>query len=293
MQIEYISFSAHVDYNQNKQFIKSVMPDNIILVHGEKTNMRRLKEGLEMDMRRNLWSTTHLPNIQTPEVGQKVVIPFRRIVVAEVVGSTAVTVLNSLSSAIASSSSSSAMQTAQQQPSSLPSDVIMPLPESLLLVTEHFSSKVVSVNDLPHFSSCKFSNIIQRIIIPVPKSSAKMLFPTATGGESSSISVLCSYMEDVFDVIEPMVDRVGIVLHKIVSVSLGYDSKTPTGRTSAVNSSVSDDNTPNHIAIEWNSSPISDTVADSAAGIIMQMLSTPNVLRCSLAATVGIKRASV
>lgn len=42
-QIEHISFSAHVDYTQNKSFIKSVLPDYIVLVHGERTQMRRLK----------------------------------------------------------------------------------------------------------------------------------------------------------------------------------------------------------------------------------------------------------
>lgn len=33
-QVEYISFSAHVDYNDNKMFIKKILPDHIILVHG-------------------------------------------------------------------------------------------------------------------------------------------------------------------------------------------------------------------------------------------------------------------
>ncbi|KAJ1409054.1 beta-lactamase-like protein [Ochromonadaceae sp. CCMP2298] len=43
IQVEHISFSAHVDYSENKTFIKAVQPDYIILVHGEKNNMKRLK----------------------------------------------------------------------------------------------------------------------------------------------------------------------------------------------------------------------------------------------------------
>ena len=41
--IEHISFAAHVDFSQNSAFIRSVVPDNIILVHGEKNGMSRLK----------------------------------------------------------------------------------------------------------------------------------------------------------------------------------------------------------------------------------------------------------
>ena len=67
-QIEYISFSAHVDYSENLTFIKAVQPDNIILVHGEKTGMKRLKDELEREIRRN-WSSVHKLPIAMPENG--------------------------------------------------------------------------------------------------------------------------------------------------------------------------------------------------------------------------------
>ncbi|CAN0042796.1 unnamed protein product, partial [Scytosiphon promiscuus] len=46
-EVEYISFSAHVDFVQNKGFIDGVQPANVILVHGEETGMLRLKTELE------------------------------------------------------------------------------------------------------------------------------------------------------------------------------------------------------------------------------------------------------
>ncbi|RYY74655.1 hypothetical protein EON63_19570 [archaeon] len=49
--IEHISFSAHVDYAQNKQFIKSVCPDYLVLVHGEANQMKRLKDALEHEIK--------------------------------------------------------------------------------------------------------------------------------------------------------------------------------------------------------------------------------------------------
>ncbi|PIN06906.1 mRNA cleavage and polyadenylation factor II complex, BRR5 (CPSF subunit) [Handroanthus impetiginosus] len=46
MQVHYISFSAHADYNQTSTFLKELMPPNIILVHGEANDMGRLKQKL-------------------------------------------------------------------------------------------------------------------------------------------------------------------------------------------------------------------------------------------------------
>ena len=46
MQVHYISFSAHADFAQTSTFLKELMPPNIILVHGEANEMRRLKQKL-------------------------------------------------------------------------------------------------------------------------------------------------------------------------------------------------------------------------------------------------------
>ncbi|GMM35853.1 cleavage polyadenylation factor subunit [Saccharomycopsis crataegensis] len=46
LSVDEISFAAHVDYEQNSQFIDLVSPKNIILVHGEINPMGRLKSAL-------------------------------------------------------------------------------------------------------------------------------------------------------------------------------------------------------------------------------------------------------
>ncbi|EJK73612.1 hypothetical protein THAOC_04754 [Thalassiosira oceanica] len=46
--VDYVSFSAHVDFVQNRDFITNVNPRNIILVHGAKEEMGRLKGALMM-----------------------------------------------------------------------------------------------------------------------------------------------------------------------------------------------------------------------------------------------------
>jgi Cft2 family RNA processing exonuclease len=53
--IEYVTFSAHVDYTQNVSFMRSVMPGSIVLVHGEEKKMKQLKLQLEKDIRSSSW----------------------------------------------------------------------------------------------------------------------------------------------------------------------------------------------------------------------------------------------
>lgn len=43
MSVEYISFSAHVDYTDTQDYIQLLQPPNIILVHGDSNEMGKLK----------------------------------------------------------------------------------------------------------------------------------------------------------------------------------------------------------------------------------------------------------
>lgn len=49
--VDYVSFSAHVDFVQNRGFITRVDPKHIILVHGQKDEMGRLKSALLLQQR--------------------------------------------------------------------------------------------------------------------------------------------------------------------------------------------------------------------------------------------------
>ncbi|CAG8745367.1 19679_t:CDS:2, partial [Racocetra fulgida] len=47
MSVDYISFSAHVDYIQNSKFIDEIKAPHVVLVHGESNSMARLKAALQ------------------------------------------------------------------------------------------------------------------------------------------------------------------------------------------------------------------------------------------------------
>jgi cleavage and polyadenylation specificity factor subunit 3 len=42
LSVEYISFSAHADYSHTAEYIKMLQPPNIILVHGDANEMKKL-----------------------------------------------------------------------------------------------------------------------------------------------------------------------------------------------------------------------------------------------------------
>ena len=46
MSVAYISFSAHADYTQTSQFVQALDPPHVVLVHGEATEMQRLRGAL-------------------------------------------------------------------------------------------------------------------------------------------------------------------------------------------------------------------------------------------------------
>ena len=46
MSVDNVSFSAHADYAQTQEFVDTVQPKNVILVHGEANEMGRLKQAL-------------------------------------------------------------------------------------------------------------------------------------------------------------------------------------------------------------------------------------------------------
>ena len=108
-----------MDFVGNLSFIKSVRPSNIVLVHGEKTNMHKLKQRLDQEIRSH-WPGVHydLPlaaptatpghvdtaasagmhrvRVVTPANGQDVVIQFPKRLKADAVGQAGAAIVQAL-----------------------------------------------------------------------------------------------------------------------------------------------------------------------------------------------------
>ena len=256
--------------------------------------MRKLKSGLEAEMKRG-WSTTHKPSIATPENGVQVKLRFRKNIVADVLGSVADKIMQS----VATKSESDKL-----------------LPADTLLITEHFSSKVVAGNELSQLSSFRFCNIWQRQVVPIPRG---FIFPTSAGlaPEEKDLQLLelaASYLEEVFDHVEVVMaddadqltgkrakeepkggddlgqsrsassDHKKLVVEEVVSLYLGKGASAVPYASADSSASCS------HVLVEWRASPLADTIADSTVGILLQLFSTTSQLRLHQLASTSSSR---
>ncbi|KAI8319624.1 Metallo-hydrolase/oxidoreductase [Martensiomyces pterosporus] len=70
MSVNYISFSAHVDYTQNSEFIDEIRAPHLVLVHGEQNAMMRLRSAISDKYQGSDYNVKiHAPkNIETVEL---------------------------------------------------------------------------------------------------------------------------------------------------------------------------------------------------------------------------------
>ncbi|GAA5983299.1 hypothetical protein JCM10908_000230 [Rhodotorula pacifica] len=128
LSVDYISFSAHVDYTQNSKFIDEVMPSHLILVHGEVNNMSRLRSALKTKFAERKNDV----QIYTPRNVETVRLKFRGERMAKALGSLALTAPTPAT------------------------------PVSGLLVSKDFSYTLLSPADLREFTGLSTSVILQR-----------------------------------------------------------------------------------------------------------------------------------
>uniref|UniRef100_A0A2K6MJV7 Cleavage and polyadenylation specific factor 3 n=1 Tax=Rhinopithecus bieti TaxID=61621 RepID=A0A2K6MJV7_RHIBE len=83
MSVDYISFSAHTDYQQTSEFIRALKPPHVILVHGEQNEMARLKAALIREYEDN--DEVHI-EVHNPRNTEAVTLNFRGEKLAKVKG---------------------------------------------------------------------------------------------------------------------------------------------------------------------------------------------------------------
>mmetsp|Transcript_46369 Transcript_46369/g.112419 ORF Transcript_46369/g.112419 Transcript_46369/m.112419 type:complete len:730 (+) Transcript_46369:22-2211(+) len=134
--VDYVSFSAHVDFVQNRTFITQVAPKHIILVHGQKDEMGRLKSALLLQYRQ--LAENKRPTITMPPNLQTVSLKFARRVSAKVMGSLAMR----------------------------ESEPVKGEEISGILVTHNFKSKIVKPEDLATYTPLRLGSITSKLHVP-------------------------------------------------------------------------------------------------------------------------------
>jgi len=84
--VHYISFSAHTDYEQTSEFIRLLMPNYIVLVHGEQSEMGRLRSAIVREYEDQ--PDVHM-EVHSPANNEEIVLNFRGEKWAKVVGTLA------------------------------------------------------------------------------------------------------------------------------------------------------------------------------------------------------------
>jgi cleavage and polyadenylation specificity factor subunit 3 len=134
--VDYVSFSAHVDFVQNRSFITQVEPKHIILVHGQKDEMGRLKSALLMQYRQ--LPENKRPTITMPPNLQEVKLKFARRRWAKVMGSLA------------------ERETEPKEGEEVKG----------IMVTHNFSSKIVSPQDLSTYTPLRLGSVSSKLHVP-------------------------------------------------------------------------------------------------------------------------------
>lgn len=71
MSVDAISFSAHADFPQTSEFIAALQPPHVVFVHGEATNMQRLRDALAAQVRPALASAL-LPKLLLSSLARQI-----------------------------------------------------------------------------------------------------------------------------------------------------------------------------------------------------------------------------
>lgn len=131
--VDYISFSAHTDYQQTSEFIRTLKPPHIVLVHGEQNEMSRLKAALVREYEDD---TEYQPVIHNPRNTVAVELYFRGEKMAKVVGKLAADQTNLQNKKI-----------------------------SGILLKRNFNYHIMDPADLSNYTDLAMSTITQRISI--------------------------------------------------------------------------------------------------------------------------------
>lgn len=221
--VDYVSFSAHVDFMQNRNFIGQVDPKHIILVHGQKDEMGRLKSALMLQYRQ--LPENKRPTITMPPNLQEVKLKFTRRRSAKVMGSLA-----------------------DRESNPAEGETV-----GGILVTQNFSSKIVSPEDLSTYTQLRVGSVSSKLHVPF----------------SGKVETLRLFLNEMFSgVTETVEEGKGFDGAAVTLFGLhGGQVVVATGKTRGV------------ATVSWSASPAGDILADAVVALLMHAQSSAASIR--------------
>ena len=258
--VDYVSFSAHVDFVQNRSFITQVAPRHIVLVHGAKEEMGRLKSALMLQYK--TLPESKRPTITMPPNLQEVKLRFARRRSAKVMGILAQEPLvqvsddthkKSVDSQPKYESSRGRVATAGEEVRGI-------------MVTHNFHSKIVAPEDLATYTPLRIGTIASKLHVPFAGSitTLKVFLVEMFSGitvrtETTSVP---SSEETVVSTIFQLHDVVRVTVTPLLA---NQDPRTGAQSTAAI--------------VEWDATPEADVLADAVVALIMHAQSSAASVR--------------
>lgn len=247
--VDYVSFSAHVDFVQNRDFITSVNPRNIILVHGAKEEMGRLKGALMMHY--NKLPENKRPTIAMPPNEVEVKLIFTRRRSAKVMGKLA-------EAPVETDADDADMEIPNDDDDVEGKDKKAVEPRAGeavrgILVTQQNSSKIVAPEDLSTYTPLRVGSVSSRLHVPFV-------------GKIETLRLFLNEMFRGIDESNEGGDDEGD--EGVVTFSMhGGQVKVIAGKTNGV------------ATVEWDCSSVGDVIADSVVALIMHAQSSAASIR--------------
>jgi len=274
--VDYVSFSAHVDFVQNRNFITSVDPIHIILVHGQKDEMGRLKAALIQQYKK--LPKNKRPSISMPTNIQPITLKFQRRRAAKVMGSLA-----------DRRRPADALHTIDDDNDEDDDTKVANIAENLpiegesvqgILVTQNFQSKIVSPEDMRTYTPLRVGSLSSKLHVPFSGGGGGNGMEGEDSGNSSTgvgvgagtaVGTLRLFLNEMFcGVSEVWKDDLVEGGNAVVVFGLHNDEVTlTTGRTKGI------------ATVEWKASTVGDILADSVVALLMHAQSSAASIRLS------------
>lgn len=252
--VDYVSFSAHVDFVQNRDFITSVNPRNIILVHGAKEEMGRLKGALMMHY--NKLPENKRPTIAMPPNEVEVKLIFTRRRSAKVMGqlAEAPTPVEAADDEDMEEATSIRQKNNKKLAEPRQGDAVQGI-----LVTQQNSSKIVAPEDLSTYTPLRVGSVSSRLHVPFV----------------GKVEILRMFLNEMFRGIEEVTDE-------NMAIDEGADGEAEGAVTFNMHGGqvkVIAGKTKGIATVEWDCSAVGDVIADSVVALIMHAQSSAASIR--------------
>jgi cleavage and polyadenylation specificity factor subunit 3 len=243
--VEYVSFSAHADYQQTRSFIRQLAPDHVVLVHGADKEMKRMATRL-----RQMLANTRdgaAVRVDTPRNTHSVFFEFLQTKVAKVIGAMAdecdVTTSRMLGSGRSTKRSKSSVSLA-----SIPRGVAI----HGVLVNQNFGHRIMSPADLKTYTELTVNSIQQKMHVPFWNQFALVEYFLGQVFSSVERQGASASKGKGKDVGEGNVEQV--LVEGVVRVTRKM---------------------PDRVLLQWAASPTNDMIADACVAVIKSAESGP------------------